>query len=417
MYSSGSIQRKYSDEQLLEYLRRHEKNGEKYKDIAKEIGTTGDNLSKIISKRIRVKTQKDKLRQTNKEEVATLEQRKAEARAEMERQAERQMYNKMLKESARTDAIVEAVIRHVTALPEYHSALPTIAIKRDRKPEESILVLSDSQIGQWTRPEETGGLGDYDFDIFRRRAENLRSSVFSITDLHQKSGTLSGLNIFLAGDMLDGEAVFPNQSAHIEDGLIAQLWTAVDTFAPMFESYLDLYPKIHVFSVNGNHGRSGRSKKEPGFRFSSNWDQVFAMFLRERLRNNKRIEFTIPNSWFLIADILGWRFLIHHYDVVKSWMNLPYYGLDRYDRNFSRVLQAKGMSYDYMIGGHFHNYANVETPVGEWIINGAWPGASYYSLRDLAVASRPSQLFLGVHPDHGLSWRYKVDLEPTIKGQ
>lgn len=341
----------------------------------------------------------------------TLETRVAKARDDMERQHEKHLYKQLLKEKARTEAIVDALTTVVQALPRQYKPLPNVIISDKRTPEEAVLVLSDTQIGQWTRPEETGGLGDYNLNIFAERAEVLRRSVLSISQLHQKQRPLPVLNVFFAGDIADGEQIFPNHIAHLDLDVAGQVMLAVDVFAPFLISLLDVYPKIRVLSVSGNHGRAGKSKKEPGLRFRSNWDYIIAQFLRARLHEYEdRIEWNIPETWFAIQEVQGWRFLVHHYDVVRGWMGLPFYGLDRYDRNFSRLLHAHGQDYHYMIGGHFHNFADVETPVGEWIINGAWPGASYHSLRNLAVGSRPSQTMFGVHPKHGITWRYKIDL-------
>ena len=336
-------------------------------------------------------------------------------RAKMEREHERQLYQQLLREKARTDIIVEALQSAIQALPATHAPMAPVMPHHPRKAEESVLVISDAQIGQWTRAEETGGLGGYDLATFAQRAEILRQSVTNITRLHQQHGNLPTLNVFLAGDLVDGESIFPNHLAHIDIDVVGQVLTAVDVFAPMLIDLLGLYQTIRVLAVSGNHGRVGKSKKEPGSRFRVNWDYIVAKFLQARLSQYDRITWTVPESWFAIQEIQGWRFLVHHYDVIKSWMNLPYYGLDRYDGRFSRVLHSRGQDYHYMVGGHFHNYANVETPVGEWIINGAWPGASYHSLRDLAVASRPSQMFFGVHPDHGISWRYKIDLSSPLE--
>jgi len=46
----------------------------------------------------------------------------------------------------------------------------------------------------------------------------------------------------------------------------------------------------------------------------------------------------------------------------------------------------------------------------EAIINGAFPGGSEYSLRKHYEASDPSQLFFGIHPRRGMTWRYKIKL-------
>ena len=410
--------RQWTDAELQEALAL-KGTGAKWREVAAHFDCTVDAIRSAVKGRgLEVpKVEKADTPPEAPKEPDTLETRTAKARDAMERKHEKHLFKQLLDEKARTEVIVEGLQAAVQALPRVYTPLPTVIIKPTQKPEEAILTISDSQIGQWTRQEETGGLGHYNLDVFAQRAERLRQSVLEISETHRSRGGLPVLNVFFAGDIVDGEAIFPNQLAHIDLDVAGQLMLGVDTFAPFLISLLEVYPTVRVLSVSGNHGRSGHSKKEPGMRFRSNWDYIMAQFLRARLiQYADRIQWNVPESWFAIQEVQGKRFLVHHYDVVKSWMNLPYYGLDRYDSRFSRVLHARGMHYDYMIGGHFHNYANVETPTGEWIINGAWPGASYHSLRDLAVASSPSQMMFGVHPERGLTWRYKIGLaeDPAV---
>ena len=80
-------------------------------------------------------------------------------------------------------------------------------------------------------------------------------------------------------------------------------------------------------------------------------------------------------------------------------------------------MNSQDKQFDYLTIGHFHNPATVDGARGEKIINGAWAGGSFFSLKVLQTASRPSQYFFGVTPKHGISWRYKVYLdEPMSAG-
>ena len=96
--------------------------------------------------------------------------------------------------------------------------------------------------------------------------------------------------------------------------------------------------------------------------------------------------------------------------VHNSWNSIPYYGIDRADSRWTKMLQVNQLSYEYMLIGHHHNSATIDSPVGEKIVNGCWPGGSQYSLKQLNTSSKPSQWFFGVHERRGISWRYKIDL-------
>ena len=113
----------------------------------------------------------------------------------------------------------------------------------------------------------------------------------------------------------------------------------------------------------------------------------------------------------MLVGIFDWHFLLTHGETIKSWNAIPYYGFDRADARWTKLLQARGQKFDYFLIGHHHNQAQIDSPVGEKIVNGCWPGGSQYSLKSLNTANRPSQLLFGIHPRHGITWRYKVNLE------
>jgi hypothetical protein len=129
-----------------------------------------------------------------------------------------------------------------------------------------------------------------------------------------------------------------------------------------------------------------------------------------RLQNEKRIKFYIPKAWWIIANVRGWDFLLLHGEDIKAWNGIPYYGVDRADARYTLLLQTINKSYHYMCCAHHHSHAEIDRPVGEKLINGAWPGGSMYSYKSLNTSSVPSQLFFGVHERKGITWRYKLTM-------
>ncbi len=93
-------------------------------------------------------------------------------------------------------------------------ALPQVAkpvYKRTSKvakskhlPEDVGLIISDAHIGHHHTLEETGGLSEYNLDIFKMRVEFLKNTTANIVELHSRLYDLPNLHIFCPGDMVAG---------------------------------------------------------------------------------------------------------------------------------------------------------------------------------------------------------------------
>jgi len=143
----------------------------------------------------------------------------------------------------------------------------------------------------------------------------------------------------------------------------------------------------------------------------TNWDYVFYQFLSVFLANNKDIKCSFPKSFFLVKEIEGWNFLALHGDSIKSWMRIPWYGIERAMWRLGDLLQSKKINIDYRILGHFHNTGELDRRPGEIIVNGSLMGGTEFSLMSLFVFDRPTQLFFGVHREKGATWRYPIRLD------
>jgi transposase-like protein len=326
-----------------------------------------------------------------------------EKKALLERH-QQNVIQKLIREKARTEILADVIRQAVVALPEIIIPKPE-PVKGPFDDEEACLLISDCQVGQEMTLEETGGLGEYNSEIFERRAHNLLKSVRKITSIHRMAYDLPMLHIWFLGDIGENESIFEGQRNYIDSDVLTQLFRACDVFCEFIVSLLADYPQVKIVGITGNHGRVG---KKGEFKEYANWDRICYHFIEARLRNEKRITFDIPKSWWRIAQVRGWKFLLTHGDDIRAWRGFPYYGVDRADANYTLLLQSINESYEYFVCGHHHNRAEFDRPKGEKIVNGAWPGGSIFSLKKLNTASEPSQLFFGVHERKKITWRYKL---------
>ena len=61
--------------------------------------------------------------------------------------------------------------------------------------------------------------------------------------------------------------------------------------------------------------------------------------------------------------------------------------------------------------GHHHQAASIDSPHGERIMNGSWPGGSNFSINQLQVGNQPKQVLMGLHPERGRTFQYSIYLQ------
>lgn len=311
------------------------------------------------------------------------------------------------KERARTEIIVEELSDVIAAMEPPSVDVPYIKPTVKGKSEVAKLMISDVHVGKLVDPSETGGLGHYNMDVFAERLENLKRSVTDILSIHSKAYTIEKLVIDWLGDIVDGESIYRGQPHHLDADLTQQILTAANEFSGFVGYLSQLVPEVECVAVYGNHGRVGRKGESKGH---VNFDYLLYHFMAERLANYENVSWKIPKAWFTIEDTLGHGFLIQHGDAIRSWNGIPWYGLQRANNKLTKVFTSQGKRFRYMEVGHMHNPAEIDTPDGELLMNGSWPGGDDYSLKQLSTMTRPRQKIFGVNERYGKTWSYNIDL-------
>lgn len=286
-------------------------------------------------------------------------------------------------------------------------------IKYDQHSEqELVLLFSDCQIGEKIERDETP-FGEYNSEIFKKRLGKLYEGVIGITERHRKDTPINKLNIFMLGDIIDGEKIFRGQSARVDGNVIDQFTTGLESITNFMHSLEKHYKNIHISCVAGNHGRV--DEKKDSNKFYVNWDYLMYKFLKERLEHNSKISFNVPKTWYIIDDVKGWKFYLTHGDDIQRYMQIPWYGLERYDGKNMKLMQSIGEKYDYMCIGHLHVPFQWDAAIGERICNGSFSSGNHFAAKKLQSTTRPTQIMFGVHPERGISFRYLLRLDSDKK--
>jgi len=349
-------------------------------------------------------------------ELPTLESLSREERERRERQHRDRLFKELLQQRSMTDSIVDAILGALPRIPERKiERLPVPHLAAEEGQEQvGLLMFSDLHIGAAVDHEETGGFGEYNYPVFRRRLDALRDAVRSITLRERHFGPVNKLVVASLGDVIEGDDIFPSQSQQIDMDLTEQFISAVNDIARFLVELLDTYETIFVPCVTGNHGRIGRKGQR---KRHINWDYLVGHMLQAKLEAySDRITIEVPKSPFTVVDILGFKFLLRHGDGIKSWMGLPYYGISRSVGRWTAIQASTGDRFDYMLMGHFHQVATLPFTASEVLVNGSFPGTTEFSVEVLESLAKPAQVFAFVHPRYGLAARYPVMLDRPPRG-
>jgi hypothetical protein len=178
----------------------------------------------------------------------------------------------------------------------------------------------------------------------------------------------------------------------------------------MLRDLAPYFDDIQVVYVPGNHGR--RSKKKDYHGAHDNWDYLVGVMAREYCRDLTNVHFTIPDAFSINLDVNGVGFCVSHGDDVRSNLGIPWYGLQRRQRNLTALGHlTSGPRVRYYCVGHFHGKAMIGDIDGEMICNGPWPATDAFAYEGLAAYTDPFQWLHGVNPKYGVTWRLDVKLK------
>ena len=304
--------------------------------------------------------------------------------------------------------VIEAVEQTLARIPTFEPPPPRRS-PPTRSPESVCLLLSDLHMGERVRPEDAADLGEHSWDVMLEKMDLLRESVLEIVDIERAARSVDVLNIFNLGDLVTNEDIYVGQSRDIDRNLVDQIFEGAEAIVQkILLPFLREFTELRMFSIYGNHGRLSSKKGEKHRR--SNADYILSHVLRIRLQDFSQFKSFISQAPFIgfsLPEAPDFNHLLIHGDEVRSYMTLPYYGLER---AVMRYISATSVLWHYCYLGHFHRAAEIDLSHGETIINGSWIGPTEYSISSLQQAAQAKQVLFGFHPMQGKTWTYDINL-------
>lgn len=311
------------------------------------------------------------------------------------------------KAKTKTADLVEAVYQAA------HDATSTLEFKpvpapkgpsRSGSPETAVLLLSDWQLAKVT--------SSYSTKVCERRIEALAAKVIELTDIQRLHHPVKECRVYLLGDLVEGELIFPGQAHLIDASLYAQVLSdGPRILGGLLRSLASSFETVRVVGVVGNHGSlGGRARRD--YHPESNADAMMYEVTRLALEDETRITWDSnvvdrERKWYATDDIGDHRFFLFHGDQIKGgFAGFPWYAFGRKLMGWRNLY-----GFDYAVSGHFHTpvkgyYTGGITHWG----NGTTESDNTYAAENLAAGGHPSQQLLYVHGKRGVTAEYEVRL-------
>lgn len=302
-----------------------------------------------------------------------------------------------IKKVARRDWMSEVISdRHYNlAQPDPIVIDPDISDEDGR--EHICVLLSDLHFGSITHGQFLGWETEFDKDIFETQFEELTRKTGLLLRERASLKKIAKIHVFLLGDIIDGEAIFPGHAHEVDVSVIDQILMSAG-YISSFVNEISRFGEVEVSCVIGNHGRI--SKEAP---VGDNWEVLLYKLIQKDLKDNEKVTMDVQRAYFRNVDVAGYKFLLVHGHQLRSTNNTS---VERMVGRYSAMLGRP----DVMCMGHHHTLNVRDVNQTEVIMNPAFVTSSNFAMGKLGLLSQPAQLVLGVNEDDGVVWRHSIKL-------
>ena len=147
-------------------------------------------------------------------------------------------------------AVYQAAYEAFTSFEMAPVKMNNIKSAKSGVPETAVAVFGDWQLGKVTPT--------YNSDVLAQRIETYTEKLMEITEIQRADHPVDTLHVWLLGDIVEGEEIFPGQSHLIDSGLYRQVGiNGPEILSTFLRTALENFKHVHVTGVIGNHGAVG----------------------------------------------------------------------------------------------------------------------------------------------------------------
>ena len=265
--------------------------------------------------------------------------------------------------------------------------------------ESVVLHLTDLHYGKKT--------DTFDIDVLEARLDGVIQRALGISRILNAGYKFDKVYVMLTGDLVDGNEIYANHPYHVDQRASygrAQAKKCAKMLKPRLLALKDIAPKIEIHGVPGNHGRISKYTHE-----MNNWDLVLYDNLSLML-DDKDVSVTSYEKNLAVVNVQGHGFLLYHGAGIRMYQQLPFYGIRQRVLRWSQTLKEP---FDVVLMGHFHQCIEDAVNDTRILLSGTAVSDDDWAIECLGVDGSRKTNFFGVHPDHPITWQYRLDIDLT----
>lgn len=245
-------------------------------------------------------------------------------------------------------------------------------IKKPKKKVDAVMVLSDLHIGEMVFKNETEGYNEYNYKIAERRLFEIADSFLDYIYLNRNGYCIDKLVVIGLSDYISGwihDELIRTNEFPVPEQCVKSAYLISETLRKL-ASHFDKVEFVDF--ITDNHGRMFQKTAYKG-RARNNFSFMIHHMIASYLANIPNIKISKRECIKDIVDVGNYKFLCTHGNDIKSWQNVPLYGILRAQgREAVKRMVHPEKIFHYQILGHFHVGAFFE----DIILNGSLSGTS-----------------------------------------
>lgn len=237
-------------------------------------------------------------------------------------------------------------------------------------------IWSDLHAGEVVRPAQVFGKNEYNLEIMERRFKTLLDSTLLMFKNHLTPRQYPGFVLLLGGDMVTGD-IHQELSETNEDYVMPVLMEVHRLLRRGITRLADVFGRVHVICVYGNHGRANQKPQHKDQAFK-NFDWMLYCWLAEWFQNEPRVTFKIPDDDEVQFSVAGHRYRLTHGNQFRGGQGFigALAPIMRGEHKKRIAAQSYGLPYDTLIMGHWHQCMWGK----RFIVNGSVKGYDEYAM-------------------------------------
>lgn len=285
--------------------------------------------------------------------------------------------------------------------------LPTWTTKAatdDGAPGTPTLFLSDLHWGERVYKEQVRGVNEYTLKIAHLRLEHTVNTAVYLLKILDSKMRYPGIVVPLGGDMISGD-IHEELATTNELPSIPTVLDLHDALVPSIRHLADVFGKVFLPCVSGNHGRNTR-KIQAKNRNRTSFDWMLYQFLLRSFATDDRVTFFIPEGPDALYRVANTTYDLTHGDQFRAGDSIigAIGPLMRGNQKKTAKHASVHQPYDVMIAGHWHQYIHL----ARMIINGTAKGYDEYADSNNYLVEPAQQALWVTHDRFGINWRMPV---------